>query len=97
MLQANKPSFTTSKKVGLARPFSELNPGSRASKARQAKAQGHTQEVDPQGHLLVPAFGASQNPNYQTQVAIRDADNIEASYGGVSQLSGLSRRDQELH
>ena len=36
--------------------------------------------------------------NYQTQagIALRDADNIDASYGGQSQASRQSQRDSEL-
>lgn len=36
--------------------------------------------------------------NYATQlqVPIRDADNIDASYGGVSSVSKMSQRDTEL-
>jgi len=51
------------------------------------------QQTDPTDTSNIPSKYETANPN---QLALKDADNIDASYGGQSQVSKLSKKDAEL-
>ena len=87
-LQSNRPNFSTNP---FKRPFSEINPGKR--KEQRAELNKGFQQTEAQVPQSKPDF----NSFTQNQLALRDADNIDASYGGASHVSKASQKEVELN